>query len=157
MAQINLAEQAEKMLELAERAGLKTNFFFVATFADYQQMRKTLAILKKSQDEQGALINGKINPCIAEYNKTAQAAAALAEKLMKIISENMENKNGVVAAENSDEYDSEINDGPINFEEYTNSELKLECKKYNLNFKGKNRKQVVEMLDKVVNTKYEWL
>lgn len=148
---INLQEQAEKMLELAERAGLKTNFFFVATFADYQNMRKTLALLKNSMEKDGATINGKINPCIAEYNKTAQAAANLAEKLMHIISENMENKNGVPTEEEDDEYE------PINFNEYTNAELKLECKRYKLSYKHKNREQVIKMLDEVVNTKYEWI
>lgn len=151
MAQINLQEQAEKMLELAERAGLKTNFFFVATFADYQQMRKTLSALKKSQDDNGPLVNGKINPCIAEYNKTAQAAATLAEKLMHMISENMENKLGQASEE--DEEDNT----PEDYESYSNAELKLECKKYKLDYKGKTREQVIKMLDRVVNTKYEWL
>lgn len=148
---INLQEQAEKMLELAERAGLKTNFFFVATFADYQNMRKTLSLLKKSMDEDGTLINGKINPCIAEYNKTAQSAANLAEKLMHIISENMEGKQGVASEQDEDD------DEPVDYTEYTNAELKLECKKYKLEYRGKSRSQVIKMLDEVVNTKYEWL
>lgn len=81
----DFVKQIEEVMALAKKNGVAENFFFVATFNDYKRMRVVLARLGKDIDANGTKINGKINPCIAEYNKTAQAAAKIADTLMRMV------------------------------------------------------------------------
>lgn len=74
----------QEVLDEAERIGMRENYLFVATFADYQQQRKIMSALKKEIDK-GAVINGKVNPAIAEYNATAKAAAVVAKSIKEMI------------------------------------------------------------------------
>lgn len=74
----------QEVLDEAERIGMRENYLFVATFADYQQQRKIMSALKKEIDK-GAVINGKVNPAIAEYNATAKAAAVVAKNIKEMI------------------------------------------------------------------------
>lgn len=81
---INLTEMLKEVLDEADRQGLRDNYLFVATFADYQQLRKIMAALKKEIDK-GVVVNGKINPAIAEYNATAKSSANVAKNLKEMI------------------------------------------------------------------------
>lgn len=91
---IDLAAQAEKILELAEERGVTSNFFFVTTFKRYQVQMKTLERLQKEIDAHGPTVtkvyvkgreNLVVNPAITEYNKTATAANGTVKTLMDII------------------------------------------------------------------------
>ena len=74
----------QEVLNEAERIGMRENYLFVATFADYQQQRKIMSALKKEIDK-GVVINGKVNPAIAEYNATAKASAVVAKSIKEMI------------------------------------------------------------------------
>ena len=74
----------QEVLDEAERIGMRENYLFVATFADYQQQRKIMSALKKEIDK-GVVINGRVNPAIAEYNATAKAAAVVAKNIKEMI------------------------------------------------------------------------
>lgn len=41
----------QEVLNEAERIGMRENYLFVATFADYQQQRKIMSALKKEIDK----------------------------------------------------------------------------------------------------------
>lgn len=89
-----LTEQAEKILEIAEAAGVQSNFFFKTTFRRYQVQLNNLTALEKAINEYGTTIkkvyvkgreNLYVNPAIGEYNKTAEAANRTVSTLIKII------------------------------------------------------------------------
>lgn len=86
--QRNLNEQAEAIMIKAKKCGMENNLFFLTSFSDFQNMRKTLINLKKSIDENGTFIDGKINPCISEYSRIATAAANLGKTIMQLLNEN---------------------------------------------------------------------
>ena len=94
---LTLQEQANEILEQAERRGVSGNFFFVTTFKRYQVQMKILAELEKAIAEYGSTVtkeyvkgrqNLVANPAIGEYNKTATAANGTVATLLKIITEN---------------------------------------------------------------------
>lgn len=74
----------KEVLDRAKEIGMDDNYLFVATFADYQQQRKIMSALKKEIDK-GVVINGKVNPAIAEYNATAKASAIVAKSIKEMI------------------------------------------------------------------------
>lgn len=93
----SLQEQANEILEQAERRGVSGNFFFVTTFKRYQVQMKILADLERAISEYGVTVtkeyvknrqNLVANPAITEYNKTATAANGTVATLLKIITEN---------------------------------------------------------------------
>lgn len=91
---MTLNEQAEKIREIAEASGVQSNFFFQTTFRRYQIQLNNLTSLEKAIQEYGTTIkktyvkgreNLYVNPAIAEYNKTAEAANRTVATLIKII------------------------------------------------------------------------
>lgn len=90
----SLQQQANEILEQAERRGVSSNFFFVTTFKRYQVQMKILADLEQAINEFGATVtkeyvkgrqNLVANPAITEYNKTATAANGTVGTLINII------------------------------------------------------------------------
>lgn len=90
----SLQEQAQEILEQAEKRGVSSNFFFVTTFKRYQVQMNILTSLEKAIDEHGATVtkeyvkgreNLVANPAISEYNKTATAANGTVSTLINII------------------------------------------------------------------------
>lgn len=89
-----LQQQADEILEIAERSGVQSNFFFLTTFKRYQVQMKILADLEKEINNGGALVvkeyvkgrgNLYTNPAITEYNKTATAANNTVGTLINIV------------------------------------------------------------------------
>lgn len=92
--QIDLNEQAQRILEIAAEHGVEQNFFFITTFKRYQVQIKLLADLEKTIQAEGPLVSkeyvkGRKNvythPAISEYNKTSTAANQTVQTLMKIV------------------------------------------------------------------------
>ena len=91
---LNLQEQAEEILTIAQKHGVEQNFLFITTFQRYQVQLKILTDLQKKIKEEGALVTkeyvkGRQNiythPAIGEYNKTSTAANQTVATLIKII------------------------------------------------------------------------
>ena len=91
---LNLQEQANDILEIAEKYGVEQNFLFITTFQRYQVQLNILAELQKKIKDEGALVTkeyvkGRQNiythPAIGEYNKTSTAANQTVATLIKII------------------------------------------------------------------------
>ena len=94
MAKLSLQEQAEKVLQEAEDAGLKQNFFFRTTFQRYTVQMNLLSQLERAIKEDGATVtkeyvrgrqNVYTHPAVTEYNKTATAANGTVATLIKIL------------------------------------------------------------------------
>ena len=94
MAKKSLQEQANEILQQAEKRGVSSNFFFVTTFMRYQVQMKILSDLEGAINEYGATVtkeyvkgrqNLVANPAITEYNKTATAANGTVSTLINII------------------------------------------------------------------------
>lgn len=94
MSKINLQEQAVEILRIAEKTGVRTNFFFVTTFKRYQVQLSNLSELEKAIKDTGTLVtkeyvkgraNIYVNPAVTEYNKTTDSANRTVTTLMKII------------------------------------------------------------------------
>lgn len=91
---MTLQQQADSILEQAEKRGVSSNFFFRTTFKRYQVQMKILAELEAAIDEHGPTVekeyvkgrkNVVANPAITEYNKTATAANGTVSTLISII------------------------------------------------------------------------
>ena len=91
---MNLNEQAQEILRIAEEGGVQTNFFFVTTFKRYQVQIKILNDLEKALEENGTLVTKEYvkgrknlydNPAINAYNRTTDSANKTVTTLMKII------------------------------------------------------------------------
>ena len=94
MAKMNLNEQAQEIMRIAEESGVQSNFFFLTTFKRYQVQLNILNDLEKSMKEDGVLVtkeyvkgrqNLVVNPAITEYNKTSTAANGTVSTLINII------------------------------------------------------------------------
>lgn len=93
---IDLNEQAQKILEAAQKVGAEQNFLFLTTFKRYQVQLKILSDLEKEMANSEPLITKEYvkgrqnlysNPAIAAYNKTVDSANRTATTLMKIITQ----------------------------------------------------------------------
>ena len=91
---MNLNEQAQEILRIAEEGGVQTNFFFVTTFKRYQVQIQILNDLEKALKENGTLVTKEYvkgrknlydNPAINAYNRTTDSANKTVTTLMKII------------------------------------------------------------------------
>ena len=91
---LNLQEQANDILEIAEKYGVEQNFLFITTFQRYQVQLKILQDLQVKIKEDGSLVtkeyvkgreNVYTHPAIGEYNKTSTAANQTVATLIKII------------------------------------------------------------------------
>ena len=94
MAELNLKQQAEQILEIAQKHGVEQNFLFITTFQRYQVQLKILQDLQVKIKEDGSLVtkeyvkgreNVYTHPAIGEYNKTSTAANQTVATLIKII------------------------------------------------------------------------
>lgn len=94
MAKINLQQQAEEILKIAQEYGAEQNFLFLTTFKRYQVQLKILEELEAKFKEDGALVtkeyvkgrgNVYTHPAIQEYNKTSTSANQTVATLIKII------------------------------------------------------------------------
>lgn len=100
---MTLQEQANKILEQAEKRGVSSNFFFATTFKRYQVQMKILSDLEGAIAEYGTTVtkeyvkgrqNLVANPAITEYNKTATAANGTVSTLINIIKALTEESSG---------------------------------------------------------------
>lgn len=100
---MTLQEQANKILEQAEKRGVSSNFFFATTFKRYQVQMKILSDLERAIAEYGTTVtkeyvkgrqNLVANPAITEYNKTATAANGTVSTLINIIKALTEESSG---------------------------------------------------------------
>ena len=91
---MNLNQQAEEILRIAEESGVQGNFFFVTTFKRYQVQIQILNDLEKALKENGTLVTkeyvkGRKNvyssPAVKDYNSTTDSANRTVATLMKII------------------------------------------------------------------------
>ncbi len=94
MKKISLNEQAQKVLEIAEKHGVEQNFFFLTTFKRYQVQIGILNDLEKTIRKDGTLVTkeyvkGRKNvyshPAISDYNRTTDSANKTVATLMRII------------------------------------------------------------------------
>ena len=92
---LNLKEQAEEILKIAEERGVHQNFFFMTTFKRYQVQIQMLNDLERSLKERGTFITKEYvkgrqnlydNPAINAYNRTSDSANRTVATIMKIIS-----------------------------------------------------------------------
>ena len=99
---MNLQEQANEIIKIAEESGVQSNFFFLTTFKRYQVQLNILNKLEEALKEEGLLVTKEYvkgrknlysNPAVGEYNKTTDSANKTVSTLMKIIkSFNVEEK-----------------------------------------------------------------
>lgn len=87
-------DKAKEILELAEKNGVQTNFFFTTTFQRYLVQIKILADLEQEINEEGTTVTkeyvkgrGNIytNPAINAYNNTTNSANKTVTTLLKIV------------------------------------------------------------------------
>lgn len=90
----NLQEQANAIIEYAEKSGSQTNFFFLTTFKRYQVQLNILTDLEKALAQEGMLVSKEYvkgrqniytNPAVAEYNRTVDSANKTVKTLMTIL------------------------------------------------------------------------
>lgn len=102
MGKLNLQEQAEEILRIAEKYGVEQNFLFITTFKRYQVQLNILNELEKRIKEDGTLVtkeyvknreNIYTHPAISEYNKTSTSANQTVATLIKIF-KSMRNDDG---------------------------------------------------------------
>lgn len=105
---LNLQQQAEEIIRIAEESGVQSNFFFITTFKRYQVQLNILGELEKTMKDEGMLVSKEYvkgrknlysNPAVAEYNKTTDSANKTVATLMKIL------KNFGVEEQRSDDVD----------------------------------------------------
>lgn len=91
---LDLNEQAQEILRIAEENGVQTNFFFTTTFKRYNVQLGILYELEKALKENGTLVTKEYvkgrknlydNPAINAYNRTTDSANKTVTTLMKII------------------------------------------------------------------------
>ena len=91
---MNLNQQAQEIIKIAEESGVQSNFFFITTFKRYQVQLNILNELEKTMKDEGILVTkeyvkGRKNlyssPAVTEYNKTTDSANKTVAALMKII------------------------------------------------------------------------
>ena len=91
---MDLNQQAQEILKIAEQHGVEQNFFFLTTFKRYQVQINILIDLEAAIKRDGSLVTkeyvkgrGNIytHPAITEYNRTSTAANQTVQTLMKII------------------------------------------------------------------------
>lgn len=145
MAKVDLNKKIEEVLELAKKAGIDENFFFITTFNDYKRQRVILARIGAEIDRQGAVVGGRANQLISDYNKTAQSASKVAESLLKmVLATGVEAKKEVVEAKKV----------CPKFEELSPNEIKKWCKKFDIDPNDYSKKFLYRALEKRWNFEY---
>ena len=94
MGKLDLKQQAEEILKIAQKFGVEQNFLFLTTFKRYQVQLTILNELEQKIKEDGSLVtkeyvkgreNVYTHPAISEYNKTSQSANNTVATLIKIL------------------------------------------------------------------------
>jgi hypothetical protein len=94
MKKMNLKEQADAILKLAEESGLQSNYFFVTTFERYQVQLQILESLKQSIEEDGLQVTKEYvkgrknlysNPAVSDFNRTTDSANKTVATLLRIL------------------------------------------------------------------------
>ena len=145
MAKVDLNKKIEEVMELAKEAGISDSFFFITTFNDYKRQRIILARIGNEIDRQGAVVDGKANPLISEYNKTAQSAAKVAESLLRMVM-----ATGVEVRKEQEEKRKVC----TKFEELNPNEIKKWCKKFDIDPSDYSKKFLFRALEKRWNFEY---
>ena len=87
-------DKAKEILELAQKNGVQTNFFFTTTFNRYLVQIKILEDLERAINEDGTTVtkeyvkgrgNVYTNPAINAYNNTTNSANKTVTTLLKIV------------------------------------------------------------------------
>lgn len=138
----------KEVLDRAKEIGMDDNYLFVATFADYQQQRKIMSALKKEIDK-GVVINGKVNPAIAEYNATAKASAIVAKSIKEMIY-------GSANIESAKIVEKEVNiNGCPDFSALSPKQIMKWCKEFDIDPNDYSKQYLVKALTKRWKFKYE--
>lgn len=91
---IDLNEQANQIMKMAEESGVQSNFLFVTTFERYLTQLDMLKKYKAIMKEDGIIVSkeyvkGRQNvyssPAATEYNRTTDSANKTAATLMRIL------------------------------------------------------------------------
>lgn len=91
---VNLNKKAKELLELAQKANVEQNFFFLSTFKRYRVQLDILNKLEEEIGESGVLVtkqyvkgreNVYTHPAVTDYNRTATSANQTVQTLLKII------------------------------------------------------------------------
>ena len=94
MSKMNLNEQAQEILKIAEGYNVDKNFFFITTFKRYLVQINILNELESSIKADGVLVtkeyvknrkNVYTHPAIQDFNRTTDSANKTVSTLMKII------------------------------------------------------------------------
>lgn len=94
MAKLDLKQQAEEILRIAEESGAQSNFFFVTTFKRYQVQLNILNELEQVLKQEGMTVKKEYvkgrknlysNPAIQDYNRTTDSANKTVATLMRIL------------------------------------------------------------------------
>lgn len=92
--EMTLERQAEIIMEIAEKAGVQSNFLFRTTFERYLVQLEVLEGLKAAITESGTTVTKEYvkgrqnlysNPAVTEYNRTTDSANKTVSTLMRII------------------------------------------------------------------------
>lgn len=102
MGKLDLKQQAEEILKIAQKFGVEQNFLFLTTFKRYQVQLNILNELEQKIKEDGSLVtkeyvkgreNVYTHPAISEYNKTSQSANNTVATLIKILKDLRKDEN----------------------------------------------------------------
>ena len=94
MKKMDINEQAQEIMRIAEESGVQSNFFFITTFKRYQVQLNMLNELEKKMKDDGMLVTKEYvkgrknlysNPALKEYNATTDSANRTVATLMKIL------------------------------------------------------------------------
>ena len=94
MKKMDINEQAQEIMRIAEESGVQSNFFFITTFKRYQVQLTMLNELEKKMKDDGMLVTKEYvkgrknlysNPALREYNSTTDCANRTVATLMKIL------------------------------------------------------------------------
>ena len=138
----------KEVLDRAKEIGMDDNYLFVATFADYQQQRKIMSALKKEIDK-GVVINGKVNPEIAEYNATAKASAVVAKSIKEMIYGSANIESAKIAKK-----EVNTNECP-DFSSLSPKQIMKWCKEFDIDPDDYSKQYLVKALTKRWKFKYE--
>ena len=138
----------KEVLDRAKEIGMDDNYLFVATFADYQQQRKIMSALKKEIDK-GVVINGKVNPAIAEYNATAKSASVVAKSIKEMIYGSANIESAKIAKK-----EVNTNECP-DFSTLSPKQIMKWCKEFDIDPNDYSKQYLVKALIKRWKFKYE--
>ena len=137
-----MANNVQKILEIAKEKHVEDNPIFVQSFLDYVNLRKLAQQFYDGIELKGPILaNGKANPAVSEYQKVVASSISHGDKLLRLIqtAESLKLK---------PEKKTEIKKN-YNYDELEKEELILVAKEKGINIKGKKRKQVIEELNEI--------